>query len=324
MGSRSLGEGDGMKTISVVVPVYFNEDSLPILFENLLKTERTLLQQGLQMELVFVDDGSRDGSLKELLRIKQRRAGTKIVKLTRNFGAVHASKAGFRFVSGDCFLALAADLQDPPELIPRMVERWLAGAKLVICVRTKRNDSMRTRIAAAIYYRLVRLFVAKDYPRGGFDMALMDKALLPYLRDSSKNINTQLFAYWLGFKPEIIVYERPKRTHGKSRWSFSKKLKLFIDSIWGFSVIPIRVISLLGLLVSIASFVYGSVIAINAIRGKISVQGFPTVAALVSFLLGLILFTLGILGEYIWRIFDEANKRPEFVIEDVCTEDHKE
>jgi dolichol-phosphate mannosyltransferase len=159
--------------------------------------------------------------------------------------------------------------------------------------------------------------VVKDYPRGGFDVALMDAALLPYLRDSSKNINTPLFAYWLGFEPEVIVYERQKRLHGKSRWSFSKKLKFFIDSIWGFSVVPIRLISFLGLLVSIASFTYGLVIAVNAIRGKISVQGFPTIVALISFLLGMVLFTLGIIGEYVWRIFDEVNKRPESVIEEI-------
>lgn len=306
-----------MKKVSVVVPVYFNEDSLPALFRGLLETERRLLGKGLQLELIFVDDGSRDGSLKELLKIKQERESTKIIKLTRNFGAVHASKAGLQFASGDCFLALAADLQDPPELIPRMVDKWLEGAKFIICVRAKRSDPLRTKIASSLYYRLVRLFVVKDYPMGGFDLALMDSALLPFLRDSSKNINTALFAYWLGFKPEVIAYERPKRPHGKSRWSLSKKMKFFIDSIWGFSVVPVRLMSLLGLLISLASFIYGLVIAANAVRGRISVQGFPTLAALISFLLGMVLFTLGVIGEYIWRIFDEVNKRPESVIEKI-------
>ncbi|HXG93042.1 MAG TPA: glycosyltransferase family 2 protein [Blastocatellia bacterium] len=306
-----------MKKISIVVPVYYNEQSLAPLFAELLKAERVLIEKGVEMELIFVDDGSRDASLSELLKIKGQKQDVKIIKLTRNFGSVRASKTGFKFVTGDCFLILAADLQDPPELIPQMVDKWLAGSKFVICARTNRDDPLGTRIAAYIYYKLLTLFVVKDYPRGGFDLALMDRAMLPYMQSSAKNINTPLFAYWLGFKPEVIFYKRQKRIHGKSRWNFSKKLKFFIDSILGFSVVPIRLISLLGLIVSIVSFVYGVVVIVSAIRGKIPVQGFPTLAALISFLLGLVLLTLGIIGEYLWRIFDEINKSPETVIDEI-------
>ena len=306
-----------MKKLSVVVPVYYNEGSLAGLFQELTQVEEQLHKRDMELELIFVDDGSGDQSLKELLKIKQARPATKVIKLSRNFGAVHTSKTGLRFVTGDCFTWLAADLQDPPELLLQMVDRWQSGSKFVLCARRNRDDSLRSKVSSYIYYRLVRLFVIRNYPEGGYDLALLDRSLLPHLIDSSKNINTPLFAYWLGFEPDIILYDRRKRIHGKSRWTFGKRLKFFIDSLLGFSVVPIRVISVVGLAVSCLSFIYGAVIAVNALFGKKDVQGFPTIVALISFLLGLIIVMLGIIGEYIWRIFDEVNKRPETVIDEI-------
>jgi dolichol-phosphate mannosyltransferase len=306
-----------MAKVSVVVPVYFNEQSLPPLFSELLKLEEALRQRGHALEIIFVDDGSGDNSLQELLGIKRQREATRVVKLTRNFGAVHASKTGLRFVTGDCFLILAADLQDPPELIPAMVAKWEAGCKFVICARVNREDPVISRLFSYLYYRLLRLFVVKDYPKGGFDLALMDRALLPYLQNCSKNINTPLFAYWLGFKPDIIYYTRKERRHGKSRWTFTKKVQFFLDSILGFSIVPIRMISLVGLIVSLLSFGYGFVILVNTLLGRSEVRGFATIVALIAFLLGLVIIMLGIIGEYFWRVFDETNKRPEAVIDEI-------
>jgi polyisoprenyl-phosphate glycosyltransferase len=304
-------------TLSVVVPVYFNEQSLPGLFDALLEVEESLRERGLGLELIFVDDGSRDGSLAVLRDFKRRRPATKVVKLTRNFGAVHASKTGFRFVTGDSFMILAADLQDPPELILEMADRWRQGAKFVVCVRENREDSAGSVLFSRLYYRLIRLFVVSDYPREGYDVALMSRDFLPYLLDSSKNINTALFAYWLGFEPVRICYTRRKRRHGKSRWTFFKRVKFFLDSILGFSIVPIRLMSLFGALVSLASFAYGSVIAVNALRGISEVPGFPTLVVIISFLLGVVIMMLGMIGEYIWRIFDEVSRKPEAVIDEI-------
>lgn len=306
-----------MKTISVVVPVYYNEGSLRPLLDELLDVETRLRERHMSLELIFVDDGSGDGSLDELMKIKQRRPATKIIKLTRNFGAIHATKTGFRFVTGDCFMNLAADLQDPPSLILQVIDKWQQGSKFVLATRSHREDSASSQFFAWIYYILLRLFVVKDYPRGGFDLALMDKALLPYLNNSSKNINTPLFAYWLGFKPDIIEYARRKRTHGKSRWNFSKRLKLFLDAILGFSIVPIRMISFIGIIVSLLSFAYGFLILFNTLVGHGAVPGFATIVTLISFLLGMVIVMLGIIGEYLWRIFDETNKRPEAVIDTI-------
>ena len=304
-------------TVSVVVPVYFNEPSLPLLFEALMGVEAGLRERGLGLELIFVDDGSRDGSLAVLRELKRRRPATKVVKLTRNFGAVHASKTGFRFVTGDCFMILAADLQDPPELILEMADLWRQGSKFVVCVRRDREDSALSVLFSRLYYRLIRLFVVGDYPAHGYDVALMARELLPYLLDSARNVNTALFAYWLGFEPTRIYYTRRKRVHGKSRWTFLKRVKFFVDSILGFSIVPLRLMSVLGALVSLVSFGYGALIAVNALRGISDVPGFPTLVVILSFLLGIVIMMLGIIGEYIWRIFDEVSRKPEAVIDEI-------
>ena len=305
------------KKISIIVPVYFNADSLPILFKRLEDVECQLRLINMDLELIFVDDGSEDSSLEQLLLIKKIRPETKVIKLTRNFGAVHASKCGFQFVTGDCFMILAADLQDPPELILQMVKKWIAGSKFTICERISRDDPVVSKVFAKAFYWLIHRLVIRDYPDGGYDMALMDKSILEYVVSSSKNLYTPLLTYWLGFKPEVIYYHRSKRLHGKSKWTFGKKFKAFLDVILGFSVTPIRLISAFGVFVAILSFVYGIFVISNAFLGNIPVAGFASLAALISFLLGLIIIMLGIIGEYLWRVFDEVNKRPEVVIDEI-------
>lgn len=305
------------KKLSIVVPVYFNEGSLPALFRELQQVEQQLAAKNVSLELIFVDDGSQDNSLSVLLQLKKLRPATKVVKLTRNFGASHCSKTGFRFVTGDCFLTMAADLQDPPSLVPTMVDHWLKGNKFVICERVTRQDPLISKIYSRIYYFLLRTFVMSNYPRGGYDMALMDKAFLPFVKDSSKSVFTPLLAYWLGFKPTIIPYDRPARKEGKSRWTFAKKFATFWDIMLGFSMKPIRIISAIGALVSLGSFAYGFRIVYSAFFHEVPVQGFSTIVALITFLLGLIILMLGVIGEYLWRIFDETNRRPETVIDEI-------
>jgi dolichol-phosphate mannosyltransferase len=306
-----------LKKLSVVVPVYFNEGSLAPLFVELQDVEQKLLELDLELELIFVDDGSGDGSFGELIKIKTQRPATRLVKLSRNFGAVHASKTGLQFVTGDCFLVLAADLQDPPLLILDMVRRWQSGAKFVTCVREKRTDPPLSTLFAKVYYRLLRAVVVPNYPDGGYDLALMDRVMLPHMQSSGKNINPNVFAFWLGFKPDVIPYERRKRIHGKSRWTFRKKLKFFLDTMLGFSIVPLRLISLTGIVVSVASLIFVIFVVINGILGRYDVPGFATLASIISFLLGLVICMLGVIGEYVWRIFDEINRRPEAVIEEV-------
>lgn len=303
-----------LKTLSIVVPVYFNEESLPPLFTRLKWFEEELLQRDMALELIFVDDGSGDGSFAQLLTIRRERPKTKVVRLIRNFGAVAASKTGFRFVTGDCFTILAADLQDPVEQLLKMVDEWLGGSKLVISARQKRSDPLMTKFLAATYYRLVRLLVTTRYPQGGFDMMLVDKDILPYMRDSSRNTNPNMYVIWLGFEPKILRYDRQKRRFGRSRWTFRKKINFFMDTITGFSVVPIRIMSTFGLIVSLFSFAYGLWIALNtAVLGN-EVLGFTTIVVLIAFFSGMIILMLGLIGEYLWRTFDIINRKPESIV----------
>lgn len=293
---------EDIKTISVVIPVYFNELSVPVLYQRLAVVKEELRSRNFQMELIFVDDGSGDGSHAALLKLREHDKAIKIIKHTRNFGSVHAIKTGLMHVTGDCFTILAADVQDPPELILDMVDQWLCGAKFVICEREQREDPFFSKLYAALYYKIIIATVNKHYPQGGFDLALMDGSMLPYMKKGGKNTYTLLYAYWLGFEPVTIKYKREKREHGTSMWTFSKKLKVFVDVILGFSYAPIRIMSTIGLIVSTVSFSYGLFVTVNALFGNVEVPGFATITSLVTFLLGLIIIMLGVIGEYVWRI----------------------
>ncbi|MHB1947180.1 MAG: glycosyltransferase family 2 protein [Gammaproteobacteria bacterium] len=306
-----------MKKLSVVTPVYYNELSLAPLFEKLQYVESELAKKSIEFEIIFVYDGSGDNSFDELKKIKQKRPATKLVKLTRNFGAVQAAKEGLKYVTGDCYVYLAADLQDPPEAILEMADNWLAGSKYVIVVRKGRSDPFLSVLFSKIYYKLVRLMVDKNYPATGFDMALMDKCFLPHTINCGKNAYTPFFSYSLGFKPTIIYHERKPRIHGKSRWTFNKRIKIFLDSLLGFSFVPIRLISFVGISTSLISFCYGVFIIIEALLGHKIVPGFATLATLIAFFSGMIMFMLGIIGEYIWRILDQVNNRPECVVDEI-------
>ncbi len=301
--------------LSVIIPVYWNAASLPRLEEELEWLRGELDARGMGMEAIAVNDGSGDDSLAGLLAIRARRPWLRVVSLSRNFGAVAASKTGLRYVRGDCFIIVAADLQDPLSQVLAMVDEWRGGARFVISRRVARGDPPSTRALAWLYYRAVRWLVVPDYPEGGFDLMLMDRIMLPFMAESARSTNPNMYAFWLGFSPVILPYERRAREHGKSRWTFRKKLNFMIDTISGFSVAPIRLLSGFGLAVALAAFAYGANIVVQAALGNMEVQGFPTIVALIAFFSGLVLVMLGVIGEYVWRIFDNVSRKPESVVE---------
>ncbi|TAN62700.1 MAG: glycosyltransferase [Magnetospirillum sp.] len=303
------------RTLSVVVPVYYNEGSLAQLHARLRAVGETLEGMGLALEMVFVDDGSGDGSRAELMKIKATDSRAVIVCHARNFGAFPAMKSGIAVAVGDCVATLSADLQDPPELLVDMAARWLAGEKFVIATRSSRDDPPATKAFAALYYHFLRALVMPEYPEGGFDFMLVDRIVVPHIVNGPKSVNLNLFTYWLGFKPSIIPYARARREHGKSRWTFHKKVRLFVDTITGFSARPIRLMSLFGLATALFGMGYGIWVVSYALILGSPQPGFPTLAALVSFFSGLIIFMLGVIGEYLWRILDAVNRKPEAVVE---------
>lgn len=305
------------RKVSLVIPVYFNEDSLPLLFDKLAWLEDGLDSRSLDLELVFVDDGSLDGSLDRLLAFRQTRPGTKVIKLSRNFGVAAAVKTGFAHITGDCFANVAADLQDPLEKVLELVDHWAAGARFGVCVRESRNDPLGSVLFSKAYYWLLRKLVSRDYPVGGFDIMLLDRQLLPLMLRTSRNVNHHVYAWSLGIKPAIVRYERPRRSAGKSAWTFRKRFNYLIDSLTGFSVTPIRLMLGFGLSTAAVSVLYGAWIVVSALSGRADVAGFPTIVALMTFFGGMTLTLVGIVGEYIWRIFDNINYRPEAVVDEI-------
>ncbi|MDI9313396.1 MAG: glycosyltransferase family 2 protein [Hydrotalea sp.] len=314
--ARNARRKAGKKILSVIVPVYENAGSLTDLFAALKDVEKKIAADDVGLELLFVNDGSQDNSLEKLLSFKKTRPATKIIDLSRNFGEMAATKEASKFVTGDCFLSLAADLQDPPQLIVEMVEWWLRGERYVIAVRRSRQDPFISKLLSGFYYWLLRMLVVKNFPKGGFDMALMDKVFLPFFQQGSKSFFAAILSHWLGFTPKVIYYDRVARKYGKSKWTFGKKLIAFLDIFLGYSAKPIRLMSLLGLLVAAASFGFGIYAVVDRFSGAQVVPGYASLFAMVAFLLGLVILMLGIIGEYIWRVFDETNKRPSAVIKD--------
>ncbi|MDB5053211.1 MAG: glycosyl transferase family 2 [Bacilli bacterium] len=301
---------------TIVIPIYYNELNIPHTVPRLQNLQNLL--PDFTLEFIFVDDGSKDNSYKLLLKEKQKDNRIKIIKLSKNFGSMSAIQAGLTIASGDCVGIIAADLQDPPELFIEMINKWKTGKKVVMATRTDREESLSQKMFSNSFYYLMKKFALEDYPNGGFDFVLLDKQIVNELNHvQEKNTNIMSLIFWLGHDRETIPYVRQERKFGKSRWTFSKKIKLFIDSFVNFSYAPIRFMSFVGVITALLSFMYGIFIIINAIFGAVSLQGWTSIISLISFLLGLIMVMLGIIGEYLWRILDETRKRPGFVIDEL-------
>ena len=304
-----------MPRLSVVVPIYFNELNVPDTVPQLLALGDAL--PGYDLELVLVDDGSRDRSLDLLLEWRDRHPDViQVVKLSRNFGSMSAILAGLGVATGDCVWMIAADLQDPPELFADMARHWAAGAKVVLAVRADREESASQKLLSNSYYALMRRFALPGYPEGGFDFFLVDRQVAnEVVRIGEKNTNLMSLIFWLGFSPVMIPYVRRARRKGVSRWTFSKKVKLFVDSFVAFSYAPIRVLSVLGGVIALAAFAYAGYVLVAWLARDIPVRGYAPLMILLAFTAGVQMLMLGILGEYLWRALDETRRRPPFVVD---------
>jgi dolichol-phosphate mannosyltransferase len=309
------------KTLSIVIPVYFNELNLPDTIPQLLALEDKL--DGYKLELVFVDDDSRDQSLVILLDYRARfPKQIKVVKLTRNFGTMAALQAGLTVASGDCVGVIAADLQDPPELFLEMTRHWEGGVKAIFAVRSDREESFLQKSFSNLYYAMINRFAVPGYPPGGFDFFLVDRQVIEEVNKiHEKNTNLMTLIFWLGYQAVFIPYVRRKRVKGKSRWTFGKKMKLFVDTFVSFSYFPIRLFSFLGLIYAVLSFTYGLVILVSWLTFGIEVQGWVPMMLVLTFTAGLQMTLLGILGEYLWRTLDEARRRPFYVIDKIYSDE---
>jgi len=307
-----------MAFVSIVVPVYHNATSLA----ELLSRFHWLAGRNPadRFEFVFVDDGSRDHSFAVLQSLQQTDERVRVIKLSRNFGSNAALLAGLDQTRGEVVAAIAADLQDPPELIDEMLAYWRQGHKVVLAARQSRGDPLLTRLLASTFYFLFRRFAISTMPKQGFDFFLIDRQVCDLVKGiQESNAYLMGIILWLGFEPAILYYHRRQREQrfGKSMWSLTKKLKYFIDAFVAFSYVPVRAASLLGISLSIMGLLYAIALLILRLFSDIPVVGWVSLMAVLLVVSGVQLLMTGILGEYLWRNLDETRRRPRFVIDRV-------
>ena len=303
-----------MSKLSIIVPVYYNADTLELLYAD---TKEKILHKLGDYEIVFVDDGSGDDSWRIMNEIRLGDENVKCVKLSRNFGEHAAILAGLSRCSGDCAVTKQADLQEDSELILELYESWKRGNKVVYAVREERDDPALKKFFANIYYTIVRKFIDKNMPRGGFDCYLLDRQVIEVLLGmEEKNSSLTLQVLWVGFSPDLVYFHRKEREIGKSRWTFAKKFKLVMDSMMSFSYFPIRFMSTVGIICAIIAFIWIIEVIVERLVVGTPIAGWASLMCLVLFSTGLILLMLGILGEYLWRTLDAGRKRPPFIIDE--------
>ena len=301
--------------ISIVTPVYYNEDNLKPLYKDI--NEKLFCHTEYEWEFVLVNDGSLDGSYKVMQELAEKDHRIKIYSLSRNFGSHAAILCGLSKCTGDCAIVKAADLQEPTELVLEMADRWQKGFNVVLAVREGREESKQQTLFANLYYWMVRKMALPGMPQGGFDVYLIDRKVINVLMTlDEKNSARTGQILWSGFRTEKVYYTRLAREIGTSRWTLRKKVRLVSDTLFSFSTLPIKVVTFIGMFSFGGSIIWGVAVLISKIVGLIDVSGWTTLFIFNLFSFGIIMSTLGILGEYLWRTFDASRNRPPYIIED--------
>ena len=303
-----------MGKLSIIIPVYYSADTLIDCYEDLKQNVLEIIKN---YEIIFVDDGSGDNSWDICKEIASKDTNVRLIKLSRNFGSHAACYAGLAVCIGDCATIKAADCQEPSSLILDMYESWKQGNKVVLALREDRKDSFSQKSFANMYYGLVRRFVSKKMPKNGFDCYLIDRKVIEALKlldERNSAITMQIL--WVGFKTSTVFYTRLARQKGKSRWTLSKKIKLVLDSFVTFSPAPIRFVEWLGVLFATVSLLWGILLIVLRLLGLNEVTGWTTLMLVSLFSSGMIMLSLGILGEYIWRTLDVSQNRPVYFVEE--------
>ena len=301
--------------LSIVIPVYYNEDNLRPLYADIKKKIIDVIDY--DYEIVMVNDGSKDNSYHVMEELAKTDLHIRIISLSRNFGSHAAILCGLSYCTGDCAVVKAADLQEPTELILDMVNSWKKGNNVVLAVREDRKESLGQKLFANMYYWLVRKTALPQMPRGGFDVYLLDQKVIKVLENlDEKNSALTGQILWSGFKTDTIYYTRLAREIGTSKWTLKKKIRLVMDTLFSFSTLPISLVLGVGVCSFLGAIIWAIVVLICKMTGGIPVSGWTTlfIFNLASF--GIIMLTMGVLGEYLWRTFDASRNRPPYIIEE--------
>ncbi|MEA1867472.1 MAG: glycosyltransferase family 2 protein [Thermodesulfobacteriota bacterium] len=301
--------------ISVILSSYNEERNIPLLYERLSSVASEMPEY--DFEFMFVDDCSNDKTPDILAHLRKADHRVVIIRFARNCGSHAADSAGLHFCRGNVAIIMAADLQDPPEvIIPGTIEQWGKGYKVVWGVREKRKgESFITIFLSRVYYYLMNLLTDIKQPPTGADVFLLDRVVIDAFKQSpEKHSSNMMLIAWLGFSQTSITYVKEARHAGHSKWTISKKIKLSLDSLISFSYVPLKFMSLMGVISAFLGLLYGGVVLINAFRGN-PVQGWSSLMIVILVLGGFQMSMMGMLGEYLWRTYDESRGRPRYVIE---------
>ena len=314
--------------ISIVIPIYNEEENLNLLRERIFKASQSW---GDSFELILVDDGSFDNSLTIMTDFTKDDEKIKVVKLSRNFGHQAAISAGMKISRGDVVVIMDGDLQDPPEELPRFLKKWKEGYQVIYAIRKNRKEFFLKKIAYKIFYRLLHVISDIDIPLDSGDFCVMDRKVVDVLNIQmiEQNRFVRGLRAYAGFRQIGVEYDRAERAAGEVKYTFKKLVKLALDGIFDFSTFPLRIATYFGFFVSLLSFLLGVFFIIHRIidfkilgYSPADVPGVASIAVAVFFLSGVILVVLGIIGEYIGRIYFEVKKRPFYIIEDVIEQRH--
>lgn len=299
--------------ISLVIPVYQNSGSLVELNNRIDKC-----LDGREYEIIYVDDGSTDNSFQVLEKLHKENNNVKVIKLSRNFGQHAANQAGFNQVSGDIVVNLSADLQDPPEVIPQLIEKLESGLyDIALAVRSETDESFIKNITSSTHYKLIKLSVP-SYPDKGFDFwAINAKAFKAFTSYSDVIRRNQIDLLSIGFRLIQIPYVKTKRIHGKSQYNFTKRLNISISQILSSAIWPLRLASTLGAFLTFIGFAYAAYLFLMYFLRDNNIDGWTPIMIVLLVIGGTILLMLGIIGEYLWRIYYETKQRPIYFVEQI-------
>lgn len=305
-----------MKLISFVIPVYRNQGSIAGLHKSIREDFGSNFPD-LSYEMIFVNDGSDDHSLDEIMKLREKDHGVKVVSFSRNFGQMSAILAGWHLAKGDAVINISADAQEPVELFTNMIREWLEGFEVVIGKRISRQDPLVKRFSSRIFYGLMKLSIPQ-IPIGGFDITLMDRKALDAINSfSERGRFYQANILWVGFNIKYVPYKRLKREHGSSQNTFSKMFRYTVNAYLNVSYFPIRFMSVFGMITALIGFLYAAIIVHAYFFDEVPFQGWAPIMVLLLIIGGMLMLMLGIIGEYIWRILDETKNRPHYIIKEI-------
>lgn len=298
--------------LSVVIPVYNEAENLLILHNRLTQV---LMAHEPSYEILLVDDGSRDRSVELMLGLASTDPHLGVIELSRNFGHQVAISAGLDGARGEAVIIMDADLQDPPEILPQFIARWREGHDVVYAIREQRQENWFKRSAYALFYRLLQRVANIEIPLDSGDFCLMDRRVVNVLVGMpERNRFVRGLRSWIGLDQAGLPYDRPARYGGESKYSYTRLIYLALDGLVSFSFVPLRMITLLGFAVSAISILLALIYLVERITIGLYPQGFATTIVAILFLAGMQLVTLGVIGEYVGRIFEEVKRRPLYIV----------